>query len=152
MQNDWKEIAKRNPKGFVCIQTAGDVIVCGPINKITVTILIEETERMKELSEVSISVDWFVYGKGIDIGKIPAKDWVISFDKLFTLTRFLNGSVPFEIQPTNERGDCVEFSDLKDEKNIRKRVLYFDCSEVLPFPLVEITGFRERILEGRSMS
>lgn len=135
MPTDWSEVAKRNPKGFLSIQTAGDVTVHGPVKQITID------EKTKE---VIIEVEWFVYGKGIEIEKIPADSWAISFDKPFVVTKFPNGSVPYVIQSTPEQGDVVVFSGQK-----KKRTLCFDYFEVIP--LLEIAGFKDRIFNKKSV-
>lgn len=134
MPVDWSEIVKRNPKGFLSIQTAGDVVVHGPVKKIT---LGEEKEN-----EVIIWLEWFIYGKGIEIEKIPVEAWTISYDKPFAITKFPNGSIPYAIQSQEEKGDIIVFSSPN-----KKRTIHFDYLEILP--LVEIPGFKDRILDKK---
>lgn len=131
IEKDWQKVVDMQPKGFLRIKTAGDVIIYGPLDKIEIN-----------NNEVQFRVLWFVYTKFTEI--LSDIEWAVLPDvtkenSARIIQRFPNNIVPYKIESIPEKGDRIIFSNSVYDLNI----LYVNRFDEVNF--LNIAGFKEQI-------
>jgi hypothetical protein len=116
MQNDWQVVIDRCPKGYIELND-GHYATYGPIDRVEIND-----------GTVEIHVEWMAR---LPLGKfgIPNGKWEVISREPTVFMSFPNGGLPFEIEPTPNKGDRVRFHTMD--------ILYFEAVRKITLEQVE---------------